>query len=32
MFILHSENDIDIIHVDVNVCVVGWGECDGGDK
>lgn len=31
MFILHSENDIDI-HVDVNVCVVGWGGCDGGDQ
>lgn len=31
MFILYFENDIDIIYVDVNVCVVGWGECDGGD-
>lgn len=29
MFILHSENDMDI---DVNVCVVEWGECDGGDQ
>lgn len=29
--ILHSENDIHV-DIDVNVCVVGWGEFDGGDQ
>lgn len=29
MCILHSENDLNF---EVNVCVVGWGGCDGGDQ